>query len=142
MKKQWQHKRSWRRGFLLMESLLAFSIFGIAVTGIVVALHQTSNLSREVIRSQWAKQEARNLMIEVLTIPVDDSEIVRDEVREIDDVTRARIIVEPYEALDQDGNQLENLYRVIVTLMWTENEKLKEVSYSTIHNSRMFTRGR
>lgn len=134
--------RGGRSGFLLMESLLAFAIFGIAVTGIVVALNQTSDLSREVIRSQWAKQEARNLMLEVLTTPVADSDMVRDEVREIDDSTRARIVVEPFEAVNQDEEQLVNLVKVTVTLMWEENTQKKEATYSTIHYSKMFNQGR
>lgn len=142
MKSKKRHQQSGRRGFLLMESLLAFAIFGIAVTGILLALQQTSNLSREVIRSQWAKQEARNLMLEVLTIPTEESEFVRDEVREIDDTTRARILVEPHEDVDKDGNELQGLYRVTITLMWEENERMKEVSYSTVHYARMFSQGR
>lgn len=128
-----------RPAFMLMEALLAFTIFGIAVTSIVVALHSTARLSQEVIHSQWIKQEAQNLLNEVITGPQDGNTIERNDLIIIDEFTQARILVEPHEAINQDENNLENLYSVSVTIYWDNDGTRAEETFSTVHYSKMFT---
>lgn len=135
-----KHQRNVRKrsGFMLMEALLAFTIFGIAVTSIVVALHSTAHLSQEVIQAQWVKQEAQNLLREVLTSPPTGNSIERDDLITIDEFTQARVIVEPHEAVDQDENNLDDLYSVSVTIYWDNDGTRAEETFSTVHYSKMF----
>ena len=92
------------------------------MTGIVIALHQTSQLSKHVVKSQWAKQEARSLLTEIITTPQEGTSFERDiDPIEIDEYTTAYCVIEPHEALDKDGNQLEDLYKVSVTITWDES---------------------
>lgn len=127
-----------RSGFMLLEALIAFSIFGVAVTGIVVALHSTAELSQHVINSQRIKQEAQNLLSEIITAPLTGNGLERDELITIDEFTEARILVEPHEAVDQDDNNLEDLYAVSVTIYWDDDGTRTEETFSTVHYSKMF----
>lgn len=128
-----------RSGFMLLEAILAFSVFGIAVTGIIVALHSTAQLSQQVIHTQWIKQEAQNLLTEVITAPLNGNDFERDEQISIDEFTQARILVEPHDAFDKDDNQLDDLYSVSVTLYWDKDGIPAEQTFSTIHYSKMFS---
>lgn len=132
-----RHKR--RSGFMLMEAILAFTIFGIAVTGIILALHSTASLSQQVIKAQWIKQEAQNLLSEVITSPLTGNDFERDDLISIDEFTQARILVEPHEAVDQDDAQLSDLYSVSVTIYWDNDGTRDEQTFSTIHYSKMFS---
>ena len=127
-----------KRGFLLLEALMAFSIFGIAVTSIVVALHRTAELSQDVIHAQWIKQEAQNILKEVITTPRDANDFVRDDSVTIDEFTEASILVEPYEAEDQEGNLIDKLFTVSVTIYWDDNGTREEETFSTVHYAPMF----
>lgn len=117
---------------------MAFSIFGIAVTSLVVALHSTAELGQKVIHAQWLKQEAQNILSEVVTTPAGANGIERDETIIIDEFTEARVLVEPHEAVDKDDNNLEDLYSIKVTIIWDEDGTRSEETFSTIHYAHMF----
>jgi len=123
---------------MLLEALLAFSIFGIAVTSIVIALHRTAELSQSVVHEQWMKQEAQNILKEVLTAPRTGNDFARDDSFFIDPTTDARILVEPLEAVDQDDNLLDELYTVTITIYWDNDGTRSEQVFSTIHYANMF----
>ena len=123
---------------MLLEALLAFSIFGIAVTSIVIALHRTAELSQAVIHEQWIKQEAQNILKEVLTTPRTANDFARDDSLFIDTTTDARILIEPLEAVDQDDNLLDDLYTVTITIYWDNDGTRSEQIFSTIHYAKMF----
>ncbi|MFD2159062.1 hypothetical protein ACFSW8_09145 [Rubritalea tangerina] len=123
---------------MLLEALLAFSIFGIAVTSIVIALHTTAELSQDIVREQWVKQEAQNILKEVITAPRSGNDFERDETYVIDEFTDARIVVEPLEAVNQDQDILDDLYSVTVTIYWDDDGQRAEQSFTTTHYSNMF----
>ncbi len=131
-----QLRRNTRKGFLLMEALMAFAIFGIAVTSIVVALHQTAKISYEINRESWAQAHLKNLLTETLTIPVSEQDFERDIERDLPDA-RARIQVTPIEQtanVDNFNNQpLKKMYSVTITLFWEEDGVDREKSASTVH---------
>ncbi|MEO1858083.1 MAG: hypothetical protein ABGY95_12075 [Rubritalea sp.] len=128
-----------RTGFMLLEALLAFSIFGIAVTSIVIALHRTAELSQAVVHEQWVKQQAQNLLKEVLTTPRTGNDFARDESFFIDQTTDARILIEPLEVVDKDGNKLDEFYTVIITIYWDNDGTRSEQVFSTIHYANMLS---
>jgi Tfp pilus assembly protein PilV len=127
-----------RSGFLLLEALLAFSIFGIAVTSIVMALHRTAEVSQTIVHDQWITQEAQNILREALTAPRTGNDFTRDDSFSIDEFTEARILIEPYEAVDKDENILDELYMVNVTIYWDDDGANAEETFSTIHYASMF----
>ncbi|MGJ8656997.1 MAG: type IV pilus modification PilV family protein [Akkermansiaceae bacterium] len=125
-----------RKGFLLMEALLAFSIFGIAVTSIVVALNQTAKVSYEINRESWSQTHLQKLMREVITLPVTEEEFPRDVTLELNDAT-AKIVVTPYTDTTQNEDSLEvnleNMYEINITLYWDEDGIEKSKSANTVH---------
>lgn len=125
-----------RKGFLLMEALLAFSIFGIAVTSIVIAINHTSKVSYEINREAWAQSQLKNLMLEVITMPKSEEEFVRDEIRDLPDA-RARIEIilatEATRSSDSTDELLNKMYQVTITIYWDEDGIEKSKSANTIH---------
>lgn len=128
---------------MLMEALIAFSIFGIAATGIIIALHRTAELSQTVIHEQWVTQEAHNLLTEIITAPNTGTDFARVESITIDGSTEALISIEPIEDLSNlDEELLENLYRVSVTIYWDDNGTPAEETFTIVHLDGMFNNGR
>lgn len=118
---------------MLLEVLLAFAILSVSVTGIVIALNRTAELSGSLEREMNTTRTLRNLMIQTLHTPVDQENFVRDEVLEIDEFTQARILVEEFEQIDEDEDNLNDLYRVSITMSTEVNGQLLEDSIETIH---------
>ncbi|SHJ16040.1 hypothetical protein SAMN02745181_1335 [Rubritalea squalenifaciens DSM 18772] len=131
MKKQ--INRTQPAGFMLMEVLLAFAIFSIAVTSIVIALNRTAELSQTMTQELDSTRTLRNLMTQTLTTPVPESEFVRDEVVEINDHTRARIQVTEFEATDADEHILPRLYKIRITLEDSLSSEQTTNELETIH---------
>lgn len=126
-----------------MEALIAFSIFGVAATGIIIALHRTAELSQSVIHEQWIKQEAHNLLTEIITAPNTGNDFAREELINIDSNTEAFISIELLEDVtNQDEETLENLYKVSVTIFWDDNGNRAEETFSIIHLDNMLNSGR
>jgi hypothetical protein len=125
-----------RKGFLLMEALLAFSIFGIAVTSIVIALHHTSKVSYEINREAWVQAQLKNILTEVITIRTPEDEFPRDEIRDLPNA-KARILIteitEPTYSEDTTAEILKNMYQVTVTLYWDEDGTEQSQSATITH---------
>jgi len=142
MKSNFTHKTLHRKGFLLMESLLAFSIFGIAVTSIIVAVNRTAEISYNISREAKTQSQLKSLLTEVLTIPTRENDFERDEIIDLaESGTSARIQVSPIEDLyaNQDSNEpLSQLYSVKITLIWEEDGIDKTKVVETTHYYPLF----
>lgn len=142
MKSNFTHKPLHRKGFLLMESLLAFSIFGIAVTSIIVAVSRTAEISYNISREAKTQSQLKSLLTEVLTIPTRENDFERDEIIDLEESgTSARIQVSPIEDLyaNQDSNEpLSQLYSVKITLIWEEDGIDKTKVVETTHYYPLF----
>ena len=125
-----------------MESLLAFSIFGIAVTSIIVAVNRTAEISYNISREAKTQSQLKSLLTEVLTIPTPENDFERDEIIDLEESgTSARIQVSPIEDLyaNQDSNEpLSQLYSVKITLIWEEDGIDKTKVVETTHYYPLF----
>ena len=125
-----------------MESLLAFSIFGIAVTSIIVAVSRTAEISYNISREAKTQSQLKSLLTEVLTIPTRENDFERDEIIDLaESGTSARIQVSPIEDLyaNQDSNEpLSQLYSVKITLIWEEDGIDKTKVVETTHYYPLF----
>ena len=116
-----------------MEVILAFAILSVSVTGIVIALNRTAELSNTIEREITTTRTLRNLMIQTLHTPVDQAEFARDQTLEIDDFTTARILVEEFEQINQEDGNLTDLFKVTISISTDTNGQKIEYSIETIH---------
>lgn len=126
-----------RRGFLLLEMVLALAVFGIAATGFAVALH------RMAVLAALAQSELRITRIldssldETLSLPTLVEGVTHAKVAETGIVLDTTI-----ELLDkmenQDGQLLQGMYRIAVTAKWLENTTRQERSVETWRYANMY----
>lgn len=128
-----------RKGFLLLEMVLALAVFGIAATGFAVALH------RMAAAAELAQNELRITRIldsaldETLSIPVleeGETEVVIGEPgSEIELLTTIELL-EDME--NEDGQILQEMYRIEVRASWFENRQAQERLVETWRYGRMY----
>jgi type II secretory pathway pseudopilin PulG len=131
------HRRS--RGFLLLEMVLALAVFGIAATGFTVALHRMANvaaLSQSELRVTRFMDSALD---EALSLPVleeGETEVVIGEAgNEVTFVTTVELI-EDLE--NEEGQLLQEMYRIEVVATWEENGERQERMVETWRYGRMY----
>ncbi|MDA7881654.1 hypothetical protein N9A94_05060 [Akkermansiaceae bacterium] len=117
--------RSTKRGFMLMEvilGLMVFSILAVGYTGALKALRRNSMAVEEQIAVAKVLDSA---LRETLYYPtLEEGEIVADYERGIEVVT----LIEPMELLNEDGQELTQMFRVVVTARYTIDGIDKEQS--------------
>jgi len=108
-----------RRGFLLMEAVLAllvFSVMAIALTRTLAGVRQNS------IAIQQKMTIARILdskLTEVLTLSnLEEGDVIVDD-EEIGG--QIRTVIEPLELENEDGTILPQMFRVRITAIWFED---------------------
>ena len=131
------HRR--RRGFLLLEMVLALAVFGIAATGFTVALHRMANvaaLSQSELRVTRFMDSALD---EALSLPVleeGETEVVIGEAgNEVVFLTTVELI-EDLE--NEEGQLLQEMYRIQVVATWIENGQQQERMVETWRYGRMY----
>lgn len=130
-------KPSRKRGFLLLEVVLALGVFGIAATGFTVALHRMADaatLSQNELRITRILETALDETLSLptleegtITTPVGDTGIDLDTTIEILD-----------EIENEDGQLLQEMYRITVTAFWFANGAWQERSVETWRYGRLY----
>jgi len=126
-----------KSGFLLLEMVLALAVFGAAATGFTVALNRmaaTASLAQSELRITRIIDSA---LEETLSLPVIEESSDTMEIGETG--IELEIIIEPIEdLLNEDGQQLQNMFRIRITARWTENRKAQELSAETWRYGMMY----
>jgi prepilin-type N-terminal cleavage/methylation domain-containing protein len=118
-----------RRGFLLLEVVLALAVFGIAATGFAVAIHRmggTAELAQRELKITRILESALDEAVSIPTMEVGStSTSVADTNIEID--TEIELIDD---LVSEEGQNLQDMYRVKVTAHWyqdgVQNERVAE----------------
>lgn len=113
-----------RRGFLMMEVVLAIGVFAIAATGFAVALARTSDAAALAQRRMKITRILDSALREAVSLPVLEegvATVVLDE-----ELGGASVEVDTtVEILDtlenQDGVLLQQMFRIEVAANWYEN---------------------
>ncbi|MES2474878.1 MAG: type II secretion system protein [Verrucomicrobiota bacterium] len=126
-----------RRGFLLLEMVLALGVFGIAATGFAVALKRMAQAA------QLAQSELRITRIldsaleETLSLPVleegETNASVGDTGIELDTTIS---LLEDLET--EEGQPLAEMYRIEILARWYENGAWQERAVDTWRYGRMY----
>ena len=126
-----------KRGFLLLEMVLALAVFGIAATGFAVALHQMAEAA------QLAQRELRITRIldcaldETLSLPVLEEGTSNSSVGEtgIELDTTIELLKE---LENQEGQPLQEMYRIKIDAKWFDNGEWQQRTVETWRYGRMY----
>jgi hypothetical protein len=130
-------RRRTKKGFLLLEVVLALAVFAIACTGLTVAFHRmagAANLAQNELRitrildSALTEQLSMPMLEEGVTqIPVEGTDIQLD------------VVIEPIEDMEnQDGELLQQMFHIKVIANWYENGAWQERSAETWRYNPMY----
>ena len=126
-----------KRGFLLLEAVLAIAVFAIACTGLTMAFHRMSaaaglaqselRISR-ILDSALTEQLSLPMLEEgVSQIPIEDTDIELD------------VVIEPIEDMEnQDGELLQEMFHIKIIAKWYENGAWQERTAETWRYNPMY----
>jgi prepilin-type N-terminal cleavage/methylation domain-containing protein len=126
-----------KRGFLLLEMILALAVFGIAATGFAVALHRmaaVAGLAQSELRITRILESALD---ETLSLPVLEEGTVNTSVGDtgIELDTTVKLIEE---LQNEDGQPLQEMYLITVEAKWFSNGQWQNRSVDTWRYGRMY----
>ena len=133
-------RRRAARGFLLLEVVLALGIFGIAVTGFAVALQRTADLAALTQRQLTTTRLLQSALAEAMSYPVMEegtTSVAIDEMAEYGMEIETTVELLP-EMQNEDGQLLQEMYRIEVMARWFENGVPQEQSAETWRYSRLY----
>jgi prepilin-type N-terminal cleavage/methylation domain-containing protein len=126
-----------KRGFLLLEVVLALAVFGIAATGFAVALNrmaQAASLAQSELRITRVLESALD---EALSIPVLEEGVTNSTVG--DTGIELDTTIELLKELEnEDGQLLQEMYLIKVEARWFENGQWQERAVDTWRYGRMY----
>jgi Tfp pilus assembly protein PilV len=128
------------RGFLLLEVLLALGVFMMAVTGFTIALHRTSDLATATQRQLRITRLLESALIKAMSMPVLEEGTTSENVAEMaNEGMEIETTIEPMEEIEnEDGQMLQEMYRVEVVARWFENGIPQEEMAETWRYSRLY----
>jgi type II secretory pathway pseudopilin PulG len=131
-----------RRGFLLLEVVLALAVFGMAATGFAVALHRMGQAAEMAQREMRLTRVLESALQETLSLPVLEEGVTSVTLGSPNDVNTRIDIDTKIEILDQleneQGQLLQEMYRITVTAHWFENNAWQERAVETWRYGRMY----
>ena len=119
---------------MLLEALLAITIFSISITGVVLALQTSSNLVQSISRESWIQKQLKSSLAEALKATQTQEEFETQKIISLEEFGAEAIVdITPSELESVEGEILNNLYEVKVSITWLENNKTHEASIDTLH---------
>jgi hypothetical protein len=129
--------RKLRAGYVLLEIIIALGLFSSVAVSLVKALHMTSRTASMIQDELRIDRILRSAMIDVLSTPnleegsetVDLTEITGDEVSFFSG--QIETIIEPMELENEDGQLLQNMFRIEVIFHWETDDGWQKQSAET-----------
>ena len=133
-------KRGASRGFLLLEMLLAFTVFAIAATGFTIAISRTSDLAAAAQNELKINRLLESALAQAMSQPVleegSDSISIEEMANEGMEIETT---IEPMPEIEnEDGQLLQEMYRIQVVARWFENGVTQEQMAETWRYSRLY----
>ncbi len=143
MKSPQRRRRSDRKnapGFLLLEALLAIGVFAIAVTGFTMALSRTADLADQAQRELAVTRLLQSALAEAMSYPVleEGTTSVAVEERAAQGMEIETTVELLPEMQNEDGQLLQEMYRIEVAARWVENGVPQEQLAETWRYSRLY----
>jgi hypothetical protein len=123
-----------------MEVLLAFLVFGVAATGFAIALNRTADLATAAQRKLKMTRLLESALAEAMSYPVLEEGSTSVSVDEMsDEGLEITTIVELLPEMEnEDGQLLQEMYRIEVVATWFDNAVQQEQSAETWRYSRLY----
>lgn len=118
--------RCCRAGYLLLEIIIALGLFATVAVSLVKALHMTGRAADTIQEEMRIDQILRSAMTDALSNPYLEEGSVTVDLAEMtgDDDSffpgEIKTIVEPLELENEDGQLLQNMYRIEVIFYWRD----------------------
>lgn len=125
-------------GFVLMEALLAFIVFGVSITAAIKVLHHMSELNHSIVHKSAMSKRAQSLMIQIIHEATADGEFTRDLTLDLDEQTEAHILVTSIEATNDDDNILDEMYLIELSLHSKIDRSAEPQKFSMVHYRNAF----
>ena len=128
--------RKRRRGFLLMEVVLAMMIFAVMSVGFTRALSAMRKNSRLVSEQMQIAQVVDSALTDALTL----SSLEEGETLSLVGENNMEVltIVEPLELENEEGRVLQQMFRITVIASWYKNGQQREVIAEGWRNLRLY----
>lgn len=123
-----------------MEVLLAFLVFGVAATGFAIALDRTADLAATAQRKLKMTRLLESALAEAMSYPVLEEGTTSVAVEEMaeEGLEIATTIELLPEIENEDGQLLQEMYRIEVLATWFENAEQREQMAETWRYSRLY----
>jgi len=130
-------RSSRRRGFMLMESILALSLFAIVGVALITALTQIGRLAHDARREGRLARILDSELRAAMSVPVLEA---GETVKSLDEFKAdIKTIIEPLEEVEnQDGQLLQEMFRIEVQASWYENNEWNEMFVETWRYARLY----
>lgn len=126
-----------KRGFLLLEMVLALAVFGIAATGFAIALHRMAGVASLAQSEMRITRILDSALDEALSLPV--LEEGETDVMVPDSDIEVFTQIELMDDLEnEDGQILQEMFRIQVKARWYENSEWQERIVETWRYGRMY----
>ena len=134
-------KHSKRAGFLLMEVILALGIFGIAATAFAIALGRTADAAAMAQRRMQIGRILESALTEALSMPALEEGTTSMTLDE--EIGGAQVevdtLIEPLlEMENQDGQLLQQMFRIQVSAHWYDGGAWMEETAETWRYARLY----
>lgn len=126
-----------KRGFLLLEMILALAVFGIAATGFAVALQrmgEVASLAQSELRITRILDSALD---ETLSLPVLEEGVTNSSVGETGIELDTTIEILP-ELQNEEGQLLTEMYSIKIEARWFANGEWQQRAVETWRYGRMY----
>lgn len=130
-----------KSGFLLLEMILALAVFGMAATGFIVALHRMAAVAAQSQSEMRLTRILDGALDETLSLPVLEEGETTVDVAELGDEARLELVTTVSrldEMENEDGQLLQEMYRIEVAAHWFENGEWQERKVETWRYGRMY----
>jgi prepilin-type N-terminal cleavage/methylation domain-containing protein len=126
-----------KRGFLLLEMVLALAVFGIAATGFAVALHKMADAAGLAQSELRITRILDSALDETLSLPVLEEGVTNSSVGDtgIELNTTIKLLDE---LQNEEGQALQEMYSIKIDARWFISGEWKERSVETWRYGRMY----
>jgi prepilin-type N-terminal cleavage/methylation domain-containing protein len=133
------HSNHRRRGFLLLEMVLALAVFGIAATGFAVALHRMADTAALAQSEMRITRILESALDETLSLPVLEEGETESEMGEPGSEIKFLTTVELLDEMEnEEGQLLQEMYRIEVKANWYANGEWQERIVETWRYGRLY----